>query len=412
MMHHSIQFFERHGAGIAIPRWCGRADGAGFIYSSQVTKLRDKRADSILQHIEQNMERYFPGEKTDDLMLELHDVKRNAASTVYRMAAYGDGFQKQVLVKAPPLQKAQARHSEQAPAEIKFRSEYQALVQLYDHFNRAGDSSCAAIRPLDFIEPELAIVMEYFDGRSLKSILAREACYWRKNGNAHIKLAMQRAGAWLRTFHAFGRKQCEEARIDPEKELHASLQRSIDYLREKSNAGRWLDDVQRGLLRSAEEELQQPAPMCLKHGDFAPRNLLLSPDGKIAGIDTQARVPALIYQDIAYFILQLHASKLQVYSLGMTFRPQLLWQLENEFLRGYFNKSAIPLRAIRLYQGTAALEKWAQQVLRIEEGISLLRKLPRALEKAIVARFYRDFLERLMQEIAESSSPAATLEKA
>jgi hypothetical protein len=134
------------------------------------------------------------------------------------------------------------------------------------------------------------------------------------------------------------------------------------------------------------------------HGDFAPRNILVGPGGRVSVLDTLGRWRAPAFEDIGNFLLAFKAHRLQVYSQGLFLSASRIKQYENQFLRGYFGDDPIPLASIRLFECLAALEKWSSVVHGHGQSRGLRGLGKRCLSLAW-ARHLRRTMAQLIQEI-------------
>ena len=108
-------------------------------------------------------------------------------------------------------------------------------------------------------------------------------------------------------------------------------------------------------------------PVAMSHGDFAPRNILVDGQGRIAVIDLLARWQAPRYEDLAAFLLAMRTSRVNATTSGLLF-GRAIDRLEPAFLAGYFGGDPVPLHEIRLYELLLLLDKWSARLARRAKG--------------------------------------------
>jgi hypothetical protein len=145
-------------------------------------------------------------------------------------------------------------------------------------------------------------------------------------------------------------------------------------------------------------------PLGLSHNDFAPRNILLAADGRMTVFDTQGRWRAPIYEDLAYFLIAIQASGLQVLTGGALYDRPLLARCESAFLAGYFEDEEVPLLSLRLFACLLLLERLSALVTRHQTARGWRRPL-KGCRLALWRRFGVGQLRRFVNEIETLSSP-------
>ena len=103
-----------------------------------------------------------------------------------------------------------------------------------------------------------------------------------------------------------------------------------------------------------------PLPLGLVHGDFAPRNVFVDREGRIAGFDMAARRHAPAYEDVAYFCMSLRSgtTRLAVRWLAPG-RPRMS-RRDRLFLAGYFGDEVVPDAAITVFMLLVTLDNWGR----------------------------------------------------
>jgi aminoglycoside phosphotransferase (APT) family kinase protein len=111
--------------------------------------------------------------------------------------------------------------------------------------------------------------------------------------------------------------------------------------------------------RAAERILPEILPCGLSHGDYAPRNILVGADGRVAVIDTPGNASSTIYLDLGYFLANTWTLMPSVLTRGMLPTSKILEAVEHSFLRGYFRDDSSGRDAVHLYQILTLLARWA-----------------------------------------------------
>jgi aminoglycoside phosphotransferase (APT) family kinase protein len=109
--------------------------------------------------------------------------------------------------------------------------------------------------------------------------------------------------------------------------------------------------------------LPDPLPTVITHGDFAPRNILVDPAGRMAVIDLLARWQAPPFEDLAGFLVALQTSRANAATRGLVF-GRTIERLEPAFLGGYYGSEPVPRDAIRVFELLLLLDKWSARSIR------------------------------------------------
>ena len=173
----------------------------------------------------------------------------------------------------------------------------------------------------DHLPDSRAFVIEQVAEPTLRDRLALSTRFTPR-GRRILDLAFRNAGAWLREFHALPSP-------DPGLPLRASVAEVAGALRELTDFfGRVTGDrayfaaVGRAAERAIEVgAIADPLPLGLVHGDFAPRNVFVDDDGRVAGFDMAARRRIPAYEDVAYFCMSLRSGTARLAVRWMDPRP-------------------------------------------------------------------------------------------
>ena len=219
----------------------------------------------------------------------------------------------------------------------------------------------------------MAVVMLTHEGTSLARALSRVSRGPRTD--VAPEALMESAGVWLRLFHDAPPEPDLPVRQGHAADIVAAIRAFGDFL-----LARGVDPALAGLVGRAVEaaaDLHDPLPVRRAHGDFAPRNLIVGPDGRLTAIDLLGHWRAPIYEDLATFLVALHSGRQTALTGGRLLRRPLA-VLEERFLSGYAGDEALPRRPIAIYEFLLVVDKWSSRVTRLE-GAGGLRRLERRL---------------------------------
>lgn len=318
----------------------------------------------IAQHLERSLGTYWPG--GDGWRIRLRSAQRRAGARLYWYDVLGAEPPRAVVVKLPQPPSDDAPPSGRTlrprlvtpmdPAR-KYEREYAALQALETHFERIGDPRFQAIRPLDRIDGLGGFVTEVVPGSSLKRHFAAASRATVRPPPPSLWRAMEGAGAWLRAYHRMPMPHAT-VRQGERADYIANVWQFAEHL--SSVVGR--AEFFRSLARAAESSapaLPDPLPLGLTHGDYAMRNILITPAGRVAALDTLAQWRSPIYEDVAKFGLSLRSTRPQILSHRLAFGASRLERALESFYAGFFSDGEIPRPQIRMYELLLLLDKWS-----------------------------------------------------
>lgn len=270
---------------------------------------------------------------------------------------------KTYLVPGPP-EPARPRLLPMVAAEDRATLEHRALAAIADAAASEQPAGPAAVRPLDVIDGR-TVVMTELDWPSLDRFLLRQRLSTGPRGRGSgdpVTDAFRAAGAWLRWFRRLP--------IPTEGARFLARDEQIEAI---SAFGAWLADrtgspsaaqVQR-VRAAAAEQLPAELESGPGHGDFAMRNVLVGPAGRVAVIDTRARWSVPIELDLATLLVALATNRLQAATGGLAWSRAVSTRYGRAMLEG----AAYPVDALprlRLFQLLVVWDAWAAQRARTE----------------------------------------------
>ena len=342
--------------------------------------------------------------RAHDYFIELRGAKAQARlersslrpfSELYEFTIQSGKTARRVFVKIPFLDASRPPIEEDRPRLFPpvvptqmALLEYNAMQQIRERFAESGDARFGSVRVLDLLHEPEALVMAKVEGVTLRRASSRVGRT--KAGHDDVSHLFQNVGQWLGRYHQFPQLVQTTERSATRADFVAGTERFLDYLA-AAGAARWMLELGESLIRESESTLPATLPLGLAHGDFAPRNVIVSPDRRITVLDTLARWRAPIYEDIALFLLSLRLrSSLQTL---WSSEPPELTGTSHAFLTGYFGASRAdgdwPI--IRLFLLQSLLDRACSYVSSHAAG-GLLASVKRTCKLHVLKRHAANFL--------------------
>ena len=225
------------------------------------------------------------------------------------------------------------------------QAEWHELTNAYRHFAGRADG-LGVVRPVGYIEPYHALLVEKASGRELAKIIGRGASYQ--------TAALARAGRWLSTFHGL--------QVLPNREWTSSWyttnlnERRARFVSLGASRAQWeplLDHVQ----AHAERLSPQPVPRSVIHGDFRLRHIWATPEG-IEVLDLGNAHEGDRYYDVASLVVELMTVRLG--------RPLVGRQRIDEYIRAFLDAyfDGEPPRVFWFYVIDRLFKKWGRWLSR------------------------------------------------
>jgi aminoglycoside phosphotransferase (APT) family kinase protein len=366
----------------------------------------------IARHLERSAPAYFGADFGRRPEARLVRERRRINSEILEFEVRGDQTPCRVMIKRSLVQ---ARKREQAAAEgiedrlrlfpksdpaTRHLSEYHALLAIRRRFVEGEECGqrFGAIRPLEALSHPYALVMEKSESAGLGSI-------WRRANRLQdpfladdVAPLVRRAGEWLRIFHDMPPLEHTRPRGPHQGgEYLETVERFTSSLTAAGPEYRLFRDLPARLAPAA-RLLPSPVPLGLSHSDFAPRNILVGPDGRITVFDTQACWQAPRYEDLAWFLIAIKASGPQICTGGLLYDRRLLTRCEDALLAGYFGDEEVPRCAVRLFECLLVLERLAALVHRRRQARGW-RRAAKGLRLALWRRYLVDQIRRYLADI-------------
>lgn len=366
----------------------------------------DSPTDAVEQHLREHAGRYFADFDHRPVEVRLVDQQIRPASRFYRYSVSAGDLQHSVLIKMPPPGAGSKPAAQQASdvlerprmtsttdAAIKHLLEYRALVAIQCYFERLADRRFGVVKPLTYLPDQSALLMLEVKTPNLNTLFARTNRLQGPLTSLDLRDAFCNAGAWLRYYHTLPKDHDVQVRHATRDAFVDSITKYVSYLGRVLNQEAFLQAAGAEISARARRVLPSALPLGLGHGDYAMRNILVSPDSSVTVIDTLSRWRVPIYEDIGYFLLRLKANRMQVLSLGYAMNPEVTAEFERQFLAGYFGQEQVPMEAVRLFEIQALLDNWAAQVAGYQRKVRTKRNnVMNKVHVGLVNRFYTRLL--------------------
>ena len=239
------------------------------------------------------------------------------------------------------------------------RLEFSGLEGIYRAFGTT-DPLFRAVRPLELLADDNAILMEFLPGASLRQALSTGSRLSLRLGKRHhdVRSAWQHAGGWLRSFQQALPPSALPQRQSSRDDVAELFLRYGDFLH-RCLGSRGTRDIGRIGAELALEVLPSRLPMVVGHGDYAPRNVLVVADDRLAVIDPLPRWSVPAYEDLSRFLVGIRLLGLQLHSHGLAYPRGELERFERDVIDGYQATDPVPVTALRCYELLILLDKWS-----------------------------------------------------
>jgi hypothetical protein len=372
----------------------------------KATELDKPILDGIVAHLKNSLNTWYGNEARLDTTTPEFRSYKNSFILRYRVTM-PNGKKKMVLVKIrrnPKMDSLMQAITTDLHANVPV--EYRSLEFVYDRL--AGkDEDISVIRPLDFIEPYHAIVMEEYPSHPLRKILADQ----RNGGNLHeLADAATKTGKWLHYFHHH---------VNTPQEVSFSKD---DILSEAEHFARRLEQSSHGrvqaqaILTQFSEQMKDSEidsmTFSQSHADMTCDNVLYSADQKVCVIDIKTRL-APVYSDLGLILTHPETFKQQIFSAGLYLPESLLKVYREAILAGYFGEKRPDKFLVAIYSAIKVLDKWTmyEELMSRYKGLKHLLSIP--VGPFVTAYFQNVLRKHLnMAQVNESRSEASTVKPA
>jgi Ser/Thr protein kinase RdoA (MazF antagonist) len=226
------------------------------------------------------------------------------------------------------------------------RAEWRQLSNAYPYF-AAQANGLGMVRPIAYIEPYHALLVQKASGRELAKIIA--------GGGPDVRPAIERAGRWLSRFHG-GLHAVSNREWTPEWYGRCLDERRSRFLAVQASRGLWEPLLDR-VAAHAQSLPPRSVPRSALHGDFRLRHIWASAEG-IEVLDFGNVHEGDCYADVASLLVEL-----MMVRLGRPFVSRRLVDGYIEtFVEAYFQGSPPPI--LQYYVIDRLFKKWGRWLAR------------------------------------------------
>lgn len=259
--------------------------------------------------------------------------------------------------------------------------EYDGLRSIHTLVGDA-DPMFGSVRPLDHLEQEDAILMEYVHAPTLRRrLLAQNRVWSRRPFRAPDPWdPWRRAGAWLRVFQHATPHGARPARQSTREDVLERFDAYSSYLAQRLGT-RFADLGTRGSELAA-GVLPDQLTLAVAHGDFAPRNVFVGQDDRLTVFDPLPRWLVPAHEDLGRMLVSVRLLGLQVHTHGRAFSEATLQRVEREVIHGYAGERPVQMAELRCYELMVLFDKWSALLDAADRDRSRLRRA--SLDRATV----------------------------
>jgi len=356
-------------------------------------------------HIQQHAREYFPELTVDSITVQLRTKQERPSALLYRYDVKSESQSYSIFLKVPVrnLPQGTVKKSnyekpslfQRADSQDMHWLQYTALTSIYQYFSKLNDEDLGAIHVLDYLPQYQAVVMEESVDPSLQTLFLKENRLQNWSTNQDLTSAFHNAGKWLQKYHTMPKTQGVQIRHQARADYVEAIVTLTDFLTNAWGDEAFFKHAASVIVRNCEEILPDPLPLGLGHGDYALRNILVSPNARVTVLDTFSKWRVPIYEDIGYLLNSLKTTYPQVVSQGLLYSCNRLETYEHAFLSGYFETGQIPYINIRLYETLALLDKWSSLVNHYHKRSARLRYFG-GVKALLASRYFKNRTESFL----------------
>ena len=304
---------------------------------------------------------------------------------------------------APGADRDRPRVASVPDPATKAELEHAALQAIHAHFARLGDPALGAVPVFDYLPDQRAVVMQCVPEPSLRTLVMRAGGVTPTGAVPELRAAFGNLGRWLRHFHALPVQPHVRHRHADRAAFVAHVSQVADFLGRSLHDAPTFGRIARDVEVAARSALPDVLPLGRAHGDFAMRNVLVGPGGRVTVLDTLGRFSTAIYEDLGYLLADLRCNP--VHGVGWLTRlgRRRIECYAEAFLAGYFGRDPVPTRAIALYEVQAILDRWASVTVARDRAAAVRPGVVRTAQLAVVARLCRGLVDERLRRSRSST---------
>jgi hypothetical protein len=268
--------------------------------------------------------------------------------------------------------------------------EHDTLAAVADVFSGSASSGFAWVRPLAYLRPWNALVMEELPSRPLRDLLLdRRVLLGGARAARRCDTVVEAAGRWLRRFHdELGEGELRPVDVPAVRlEVAEQLDRLESVLGARAGVGS-LREAFDGALAACEGRTTCVATL---HGDCNAVNVIVTADLRVAALDMNEDVRGPVWRDVAGLAADLLTRKALVLPYALLGRRQRLLGWAAAVPRAYAGDEGVDQELLALWTALAVVRKWAQDE-QASSGSPVSRLLARRTR-----RYYRRLATELLR---------------
>jgi aminoglycoside phosphotransferase (APT) family kinase protein len=294
--------------------------------------------DEILQRLRQALVGEVPAGSLDDLVVIGTGPSRRRSSLYFVGLAGSDTCR--WVVKRPTSESQQ----NDLTSPLSAPEQYHALERLHEHLHHLGDD-LATPRPVALLPEIDAYVMEYVPGPTVTDLMGARAVI---QPDRFLDSVAQ-AGRLLQAVHALEPARPDLVDLTELRELTAS--RAPQVLRAAGLP------VRKEWFRAAGGSSTSTGSEVLLHGDYAPENVVLSPDAVVC-LEPDLAQRGWPEHDVVRFLLMLADAPLFVVGTEVPAVRRLRHRASARFLESYYGGTNRP-ESLRPLMLMSAAARWS-----------------------------------------------------
>jgi tRNA A-37 threonylcarbamoyl transferase component Bud32 len=369
----------------------------------------DPTSELLLDHISDSVARYYPEMSAARVTCTRVDVRPRA--TLYYFDVMDAASRQALIVKVAtsaqsyPVDERRPQVTPVPSPAVRHHREYASMTTLESSISVAQPVGIGAVRVLEHLPDQLAIVMEQVPGRDLGAVLGEPSDV---ESPARIADLIATSGRWLHQFHHMTIDHAFDHLHSSVDDFLASVREQTNFLGRELNRASYFDSIVGAVEDGVAAASSLRLPMGLRHGDYKPENIMIRSDGSVVGIDSVPAFRSVVYEDLAKFTVRLglFASPLmRQHTMARSLRPYAA-AYRDGFLSGYFGAERPHHPEVELYEVLQLLQAWSKRLVQQQLPRSGRSRLRRSTALVLAARYFEPTLSKALLRIAAAQKPS------
>lgn len=283
--------------------------------------VSDEQITALLARMDEDLPRFFPHLAGKDRHIALTFDSRRSSYPLLGADVY-------VGESSLPAASLVAKFAPAFEDNNEALTEFENLELMHERLGR--DDRLRVPRPLAFYPEMNVLLTERVGGQQFSRLLLASASHTARTPGAHLVEAARLCGRWLREYH----RATHTRSVHPfESDFEATVLDKVGQLVAHGFDSNLLPALVHTLAGLRQFGRTVEVPVARKHGDFGLQNVHVGDDW-IAVFDLSYKVPAVVYEDVDYFLVTLET--VNPYPRYPLFDRSKALLLRAPFLGGYF----------------------------------------------------------------------------